>query len=47
MTLAAQVAAENDPQKFHTLILQLHRMLDENIIPIRGTGKTLSQPPPK
>lgn len=47
IALAAQVAAETDPAKFHRLILELNDLLDEKIVPIRGTGKTSLQSPAK
>ncbi len=51
MALAAQVAVENDPQKFHALLLELDQVLSEKVPALRGNGKTLpprpSNPPNK
>ena len=44
MALAAQVAVESDPEKFHALILELAKVLNEAVIPMRGNGKTWPQP---
>jgi hypothetical protein len=47
MALAAQIAVESDPEKFHALILELAKVLNEAVIPMRGNGKTRPQPPAK
>jgi len=38
--LALRVAAEQDPEKFRALLLELNQLLDEKNLPIRGNGKT-------
>ena len=45
IALATKVAAENDPAKFHALLLELNRLLNEQNLPVRGLGKTLPGPP--
>jgi hypothetical protein len=47
MALAAQVAAESDPGKFHALVLELDKVLKRKGHPRRGQGKTSPQPPAK
>ncbi|MGA8342734.1 MAG: hypothetical protein ABR881_17040 [Candidatus Sulfotelmatobacter sp.] len=47
IALAAQVAVESDPVKFHVLVLELNKMLNEKNLPIPGNGKTLPEPPNK
>jgi len=44
VALAAQVAVESDPGKFHALILELNKLLNGEVVPIRGNGKTAPQP---
>jgi hypothetical protein len=47
MALAKQVAVESDPGKFHALILELHQVLNETVIPVPASGKPLPLPPAK
>jgi hypothetical protein len=44
-TLAAQVAAERDAEKFHALLIELNRLLSEKDRSVRGNGKTSPEPP--
>jgi hypothetical protein len=45
MALVTQVAVESDPAKFHALLLELDRLLNEKNLPVRGNGKTPLAPP--
>jgi hypothetical protein len=47
MALAKQVAVESNPGKFHALILELHHVLNETVIPVPASGKPLPLPPAK
>jgi hypothetical protein len=46
VSLAARAAVENDPKKFHDLLLQLDQLLSETakVHPIPGNGKNPLQP---
>jgi len=43
--LAAQVAAERDPVKFHVLLLELNEILNERTLADRGDKKSRTNPP--
>jgi len=43
--LAAKVAVENDPVKFHALLTELSHLLSTQPPPPRANGKTLTEPP--
>ena len=45
MALAAQVAAENDPGKFHALLLELNHLLEQQVLPIPASQKPRPGPP--
>jgi hypothetical protein len=49
VSLAGRAAVENDPKKFHDLLLELDQLLSqtENVRPIRGNGETPLPPPAK
>ena len=46
MALAAQVAAENDPAKFHSLLLELNHLLEQQALPIPPSQKPRPDPQP-
>ena len=43
--LAAQVAAERDPVKFHVLLLELNEILNERTLADPGDKKSRTNPP--
>ena len=45
LALAAQVAVESDPVKFHALLLKLNKMLSKTIAPRHGNGKQSADQP--
>ena len=45
LVLAAQVAVESDPVKFHALLLKLNKMLSKTIAPRQGNGKQPADQP--
>jgi hypothetical protein len=47
MKLAAQVAAEQDPQKFSTLLVELNELLQEKEQRLQTQSKAIEKPTPK
>jgi len=45
VALAAQVAVESDPVKFHALLLKLNKMLNKTMAPRQGNGKQSADQP--
>lgn len=45
MALAAKVAAENDPTKFHALLLELNQLLEQQALPSPASQKPRPGPP--
>ena len=45
LALAAQVAVESDPVKFHALLLKLDKMLNKTMAPRQGNGKQSADQP--
>ena len=45
VALAAQVAVESEPVKFHALLLKLNKMLNKTMAPRQGNGKQSADQP--